>query len=119
MTLDKIFVAAGGVGLIFFIWWFFFGKKEEATISGGVVEILVSGGYKPEKIKIKKGEKTKLIILRKDPNSCLEEIVIPDFKIKKYLPLNKKIEIEITPKKAGIYRFQCGMNMFHGELVVD
>jgi plastocyanin domain-containing protein len=73
----------------------------------------VDGGYKPENIKIEKGKTTKLIFERRDPNSCLDEIVIPDFKIKKYLPLNEKVEISLTPNKKGVYQTHCGMNMYH------
>src|SRR5690606_34947789 len=103
-------------------YWFFFGKKTsfaEATERNGNLEIIVEGGYKPENIKLNKGEKVELTFIRKDPSSCLEEIVIPDFKIKKYLPMNKPVTIEIKPKESGEYRFQCGMNMYHGKLLVN
>ena len=122
MTPDKIFVAIVGLGLIGLIYWFFFGKKPayaEASESRGEINILVNGGYKPENIKIKNGKTTKLIFNRTDTNSCLEEVVIPDFKTKKYLPLNKKVEIEITPKERGVYPIHCGMNMFHGKIIVE
>ena len=32
--------------------------------------------------------------------------------------MNKKVTVEITPQKAGEYRFECGMNMFHGRIIV-
>jgi len=111
-----------GVGLVGFIWWFFFGKKSasaEATARQGEVDVIVDGGYKPAAIRIRKGISTTLKILRKDPNSCLEEIILPDFKIKKFLPLNKAVEISITPQKTGEFGFHCGMNMYHGKLIVD
>lgn len=120
--MDKILVSLGGIGLVGFIWWFFFGKRDESVPSEaqkGNIEVIVEGGYKPSVIKLKKGVETTLVITRKDPNTCLEEIVLPDFKIKKYLPLNEKIEIKITPAKSGEFPFHCGMNMFHGKLVVD
>jgi plastocyanin domain-containing protein len=127
--MDKIFVTVSGVGIILFIYWFFFGKKElvvETPVSASLssaknldVGIIVDGGYKPSIINVRKGQKTTLSLLRKDSNSCLEEIVIPDFKIRKYLPLNKVVEIDITPNEAGEFDFHCGMNMFHGKLVVS
>ncbi len=119
MNLDKILVSlGGGVGMIF-IYWFFFGKKENAVEAKEKVEITVDGGYKPEIIKIKKGNKVTLSLTRKDPSSCLEEFILPDFKIKKYLPLNKKVEIEITPSTVGTFGFHCGMNMYHGKIIVE
>ncbi len=119
MTLDKLIVLIGGVGLIGMIYWFFFGKKEEVVIAGDSTDILVDGGYKPSVIKIRKGQKTTLSILRKDPSTCLEEFDLPDFKIRQYLPVGKTVNITFTPEKAGEYRFHCGMNMFHGKVVVE
>lgn len=122
MTMDKILIAIAAFFLEVFIYWFFFGKKYTyiKTVKGRrSIGILVNGGYKPENIKIKKGETTKLIFERKDRNTCLEEIVIPDFKIKKYLPLNKKVEIILTPQETGIFQTHCGMGMFHGKIIVE
>jgi plastocyanin domain-containing protein len=119
MTLDKFLVGVGGLGLIVFIYWFFFGKKDEAVSAGESLAVLVDGGYKPENIKIKSGKTTKLIFRRTDPNSCLEEIIIPDFKIKKFLPLNEEVEIILNPEKAGVYQMHCGMGMFHGKIIVS
>lgn len=118
--MNNIIVVATGIGLIGFIYWFFFGKKgDTAIVSGGKIEVLVEGGYKPSVIKVKKGQKTIISLLRKDPSSCLEEFVLPEYKIKKYLPLGKKTEIEITPDKFGEFSFHCGMNMFHGKVIVE
>ena len=117
--MDKILVTVGGGVLAIFIYWFFFAKKDESTQDDGSVDILGDGGYKPSPIKIKKDQKIKISLLRKDENSCLEEFILPDFKIKKYLPLNQKVEIEITPKAVGTFRFHCGMNMFNGKVVVE
>ena len=120
MTPDKLLLSLGGGTLIVFIYWFFFGKREKAsTVTEGKVDILVDGGYNPSVIKIKKDQKTKIALLRKDENSCLEEFILPDFKISKYLPLNQKVEIEITPNKVGEFSFHCGMNMFHGKVIVE
>ena len=117
--MDKIVVIISGVGLISLIYWFFFGKNDKAVIAGDTLDILVDGGYKPENIKIKRGKTTKLIFTRTDSNSCLEEIIIPDFKIKEYLPLNKKVEITLSPEKTGTYQTHCGMGMFHGKIIVE
>ncbi|KKQ92727.1 MAG: Cupredoxin family domain protein [Candidatus Woesebacteria bacterium GW2011_GWB1_39_10] len=101
------------------IYWFFFGKNDEIVAVEDSVDILVDGGYKPENIKIAKGKTTRLVFKRTDPNNCLEEIYIPDFKIKKYLPLNQKVEIDLAPGKAGVYQTHCGMGMFHGKIIVN
>lgn len=82
------------------------------------VDITVEGGYSPEVILIPKGKTTKINFTRKDPSSCLEEVVLSDFKIRKYLPLNQKVSIEVTPQETGEFKFSCRMNMFHGKIIV-
>ncbi len=119
MTPDKIIVTIVGLAGIIFTYWFFLMKKEnvvEATSDS--VDIMVDGGYTPEVISIPQGKITKLNFFRKDPSGCLEEVVLPDFKVKKYLPVNKTTAIEITPQKKGEFVYSCGMNMFHGKIIV-
>lgn len=120
MTLAQVIVTSIGLLLIWFIYWFFFGKKDEGSqTQNGDIKITVSGGYKPGVIKVNKGQKTVLVLTRTDSNPCLEEIVIPDFKIKQYLPINESISIEITPLHKGEYDIHCGMNMFHGKIIAQ
>lgn len=118
MTPDKIFVILFGFVGIVFTYWFFLMKKDKAVEVENSVDIAVDGGYSPSTISIPKGKTTTLTFLRSDPSSCLEEVVLPDFKIRKLLPLNKKVSIDITPKESGQYEIVCGMNMFHGKILV-
>ena len=118
MTIDKIIVSLAGLVTILLTHWFFFGKKEEAVSASGEIIIIVEGGYKPATIRIEKGKPTIIHFLRHDPNPCLEEVVLSDFKIKKYLPLNEKVTVSLTPHKSGTFPFSCGMNMFHGKIIV-
>lgn len=129
MTPIQLIVSSAGLILIGFIYWFFFGKKlsvaeasyarGNAADGQGDIRIKVDGGYNPAAFKIKKGVETTLKITRSDSSSCLEEIVLPDFKIKQYLPLNEEIEIKINPDVAGEFPFHCGMNMYHGKIIVE
>lgn len=116
--MDKIIVSIVGFLGIIFTYWFFLMKKDKEVSVENEVDIIVEGGYNPDVISIAKGKLTKISFYRKDPSSCLEEVVLSDFKIKKYLPLNQKVSIEITPQKTGEFVFSCGMNMFHGKVIV-
>ena len=118
MSIDKILVALFSLGGIAFTYWFFLMKKEEVVSVTDSVDIIVEGGYTPNTISIPQGKTTKISFTRKDPSSCLEEVVLGDFKIRKELPLNQKVSVEITPEKTGEFKFTCGMNMFHGKIVV-
>ena len=117
--MNEITVTMSGIVGIIFVYWFFLMKKEKKEVAiTGSVDITVEGGYSPEIISIPKDKTTKLNFIRKDPNSCLEEVVLGDFGIRKYLPLNEKVVIELTPKQTGEFNFSCGMNMFHGKIIV-
>jgi plastocyanin domain-containing protein len=56
---------------------------------------------------------------RKDSSSCSEEVVFPDFGVRKFLPTGEKTTIEITPPKPGRYEFMCGMSMLRGTLIAE
>ncbi len=116
--MDKIIVTIVGILGVVFTYWFFLMKKEKEISVENEVDIIVNGGYSPEVISISVGRTTKINFIRTDPTDCLEEVVLGDFKIKRHLPLNQKVTIEITPEKAGEYGYACGMNMYHGKIVV-
>lgn len=116
--MDKILVTIFGILGIAFTYWFFLMKKEKETAVTGSVDITVEGGYSPEVISIPKGKTTKINFIRKDPSSCLEEVVLGDFKIRKHLPLNQKVTVELTPQQSGEFGYACGMNMYHGKIIV-
>ncbi len=118
MVLDKIIITIVGIIGIGFTYWFFLMKKGKEVLVKDEVDIIVEGGYSPNIISILKGKTTKINFIRKDSNSCLEEVILGDFKIRKYLPLNQKVTIELTPQKSGEFGYACAMNMFHGKIIV-
>jgi plastocyanin domain-containing protein len=118
MNIDKLAVTVIGVAGMTFVYWFFLMKKTKEVAVVNAVDITVSGGYSPEVIAIPKGKPTTITFLRTDPNSCLEEVVLGDFKIKKHLPLNQKVSVVITPQTVGEFTYACGMNMYRGKIIV-
>ncbi len=118
MEIDKVLVIIFSLVGIVFTYWFFLMKKEKEVVVSDSVDIIVDGGYQPEVISIPLGKTTRLNFLRKDANNCLEEVVLGDFKIKKFLPLNEKVTVELTPQKKGEFGYSCAMGMFHGKVIV-
>jgi plastocyanin domain-containing protein len=93
----------------------------EGVVKRGVrvVEMEVTGeGFVPAQVKVKKGEKVRLVITRKTDRTCATEIVIKDYGINAPLPLNKTVTVELTPKASGEIRYACAMNMIGGVLFV-
>ena len=122
MEMDKLAVLVGGVGLIVFVYvWFLteWGKGKGAAESKDKWEIEVKGGYHPDVVRIKRGKEATIGFLRRDSSACLEEVVIPDLGVSKFLPLGERVSVTLIPKKSGKYDFSCGMRMFHGKLIVE
>lgn len=120
----KAVVTLGGLGLMGLeLWWFLLShpKTKQAQSNQGFqeVNITVDGGYEPGFIVVKSGQRVRLNFLRKDPNSCLEKVLFPDFHIAQDLPLYQVATVEFTPQNPGKYLFTCGMNMFRGEVEVQ
>jgi heme/copper-type cytochrome/quinol oxidase subunit 2 len=83
------------------------------------VTISVAGGYEPSQIQLKKGVPVRLRFVRKDTAGCSEELVIPDFGVRKTLLALSETVVEFTPEKTGTFPFTCGMGMLKGQLIVN
>ena len=116
--MDKMFVTLLGITGIAFVYWFFLMRKEEAVEVKNSVDITANGGYSPEVITVKKGRPVTLNFTRTDPSDCLDEVTLPDFKKRLELPLGEVVSITIVPKELGEFTYSCGMNMFHGKIIV-
>ena len=82
------------------------------------VEVTVQGNYKPGRIEVIEGQRLRLKFTRKESGPCTREVVFPAFAIKKELPQDQLVVIELPALKAGEYEFKCGMNMIRGTIVV-
>lgn len=84
---------------------------------GQTIEVF-SSKYEPSEITAEAGKPLKLTFIRRSDQGCGTEIVFPDLKIQKKLPLNEPVLVEFTPEKSGTLRFTCGMDMFEGKVIV-
>jgi plastocyanin domain-containing protein len=82
------------------------------------IQIVVEGAYKPSRIEVHEGERIRLTFLRKDYGSCTREVVFPKLDIRRELPTNKPVSIDLPLLAPGEYVFHCGMKMVKGTLVV-
>lgn len=123
-SVEWAVIGAGVLAIMAVNWWFFFAEAPVARASEvvrGVAEVAVAirGGYAPATIKAKAGETLRLVFDRQDNSSCSEEVVFPDFGIRRFLPAFEKTAVELTPEKPGTYEFTCGMSMLHGRVIVE
>ena len=84
------------------------------------IEITVENGrYSPARVTLKEGEKVRLKFVRKEHNPCTKEVVFPALNIKRELPTNQPVYVDLPELAARETRFQCGMNMVKGSVLVE
>jgi RND family efflux transporter MFP subunit len=76
-------------------------------------------GYEPSRVNLRSGAPARLTFLRTTDKTCGTAVVFPSLNIRRELPLNQAVDIEFTPQKTGDIGFVCGMNMLHGNVVVE
>ena len=122
-TAQWLVIAAGIAAIAWVNWYFLFAERRAVAASSTgdtqEVTIVVKGGYDPGVVRLKQGIPARLVFDRQDTSSCSEEVVIPEFGIKKFLPSFQRTAVELTPNKAGTFEITCGMSMLHGKLVVE
>ncbi len=122
-AMDVAIIAAAG-GLIVLVNWYFLGRSRAAAVavasSGQTADITirVEGGYSPNAIEVARGSRVRLTFDRQEDNPCSEEVVLPDFGIRRDLPAFAKTVVEFTADAPGRHEFACGMGMLRGSIVV-
>ena len=118
-------VVLGGLAAIAWVnWYFFLAGRTSANAevgSGGVQEVAITvrGGYEPAHVRVKAGAPVRLVFDRQETSGCSEEVVLPEFGVRKFLPAHRKTAVEFTPERAGSFDFTCGMSMLRGRLTVE
>ncbi|WP_437944660.1 cupredoxin domain-containing protein [Sorangium sp. So ce296] len=83
------------------------------------IEIVVDGGYKPSRIVVTEGERVRLKVVRRDYSPCSREVVFASLGIRRELPTNVPVVIDLPALSPGEIEFKCGMNMLRGVIVVE
>jgi plastocyanin domain-containing protein len=85
-----------------------------------VVELRVTEkGFEPERLIVKPDVPVTLKVTRITDTTCAKQIKISSRNIKKDLPLNKTVNIELGKLEKGEVSFGCGMDMMTGHIVVQ
>lgn len=85
-----------------------------------IVEIQVTEkGFEPSSFDVSPGTVVTLKVTRKTDTTCATQIKIPAKKLKKDLPLNQTVSIDIGKLEKGEIRFTCGMDMISGKILVQ
>ena len=116
-----ILAAAALIGLI--IWWFF-GNFQKSSQQADLAncrqegQVVVKGGYEPEVLYLKQGVPAEVTFKMEDKTACLSHVVFSSLGVDKDLSKEKLAKVQIPTDKAGEIDYACGMDMFHGKIVV-
>ena len=56
---------------------------------------------------------------RTTDEGCGQQLVFPEQNIKKDLPLNQPVAVDLTMPASGKVAFACGMDMYRGSIVAE
>jgi cobalt-zinc-cadmium efflux system membrane fusion protein len=93
------------------------GPQQEPGVQAVTVKV-TDKGFQPDRIELKRGIPARLTFVREIEETCATSVMIPEFNIKRDLPLREPVLLEFTPAKAGVFDFTCGMKMLSGKIVV-
>ena len=90
----------------------------ETAIPAGAIRIRVSqNGYTPAKVTVPAQRAITLAFTRDATPNCGSEVVFPALGIRKRLPPNETVLVELPALDAGEFHFACGMGMYKGLIV--
>ena len=95
-------------------------EAAPATDGRPTVKIMVDAvGYHPSEAKAQAGKPVRLEFTRTTEEGCGQEVVFPTLNVKKNLPLNQPVAVDVTMPASGSIAFACGMDMMKGSIVAE
>ena len=76
-------------------------------------------GFVPAELAVAKGKPIRLIMTRETDQTCARQVVFASLNLKKDLPLNEPVTIDLPAQPAGRLAYACGMDLVPGALVVQ
>ncbi|MDQ3034953.1 MAG: cupredoxin domain-containing protein [Myxococcota bacterium] len=97
-------------------------EGSSAPPSDGRPEIAITvdaEGYHPAQASAPAGAPVRVVFTRTSDEGCGQQLAIPALDIRRDLPLNEAVAVDLTMPASGSLRFTCGMDMYEGSLVVE
>jgi Cu+-exporting ATPase len=123
MPLTEIAVTAAGLALIAVLARYFFRARPATDAQMGDASqeatVVVLGGYQPAVVRARTGVPLRLNFDRREDGDCSARVVFPDLGVNRFLAPFASTTVDVPTNRPGTFDFACGMNMLHGQLVVE
>lgn len=118
-NMKTIFIGIAIILFIVLIAFFVMNRNANNTTSDSVQKVTIgfTNNYNPNVIEVKSGIPVE-ITLDSSVGGCYRAFTIPQLGVSK-ISRSPSDTIKFTPTLPGTYRFQCGMNMGFGTIIVN
>lgn len=76
-------------------------------------------GYEPARAQAPANAPIRLVFTRTTDEGCGQQLAVPSLNLRRDLPLNEPVELDVTMPPSGSLAFTCGMDMYRGAVVVQ
>lgn len=92
-------------------------RGQKSSTGPQEVQLAVTdGGFEPARAEVPRGQALTLVVTRKTDQTCATEIEIPALNLRRALPLNQAVRIEIPAGVKDTLNYICGMHMMGGTI---
>jgi RND family efflux transporter MFP subunit len=88
-------------------------KSQEVRVT------VTDTSFEPQRVTLRPGIPARLTFTRTSDKTCATAVVFASLNIRRDLPLNVAVTIDIPPQKRGELAFACGMKMLSGTVIVQ
>jgi plastocyanin len=75
---------------------------------GRVIELTITDeGFQPATIRVRKGERIRLVLLRLAKDKCAEMFSLDEFLVWRRLPIGRKVTEAFVTSRTGDFPFEC------------
>jgi hypothetical protein len=91
-----------------------------APAAAGAVRVeVIERGFEPPRVQVARGSRASIEFIRRSDTTCATDVVIESQNIRRELPLNQPVTVDVNAGAGGEIEFTCGMSMFKGAIVVQ